>query len=276
MNSLVLENIISNISFCSLFLSTILYIYQIVFKISKFLDIFLQKYSIQINYFILNTILILRWINSHHFPLSNLYESLLFLTWSLITFQIFNQKLFKNQLLNGLIISFCFIIVSFSTLCLPPEMKQISPLVPALKSNWLLMHVSIILLSYGALLLGSFFSMLFLIIQNNQNLLELRQSCSELSYKFIGFGFPLLTLGIISGAVWANQAWGSYWSWDPKETWSLITWLTFAIYLHNRLIKKSSLQESAKIASLGFFVIGVCYFGVNLLGKGLHSYGWWS
>ena len=223
MNLLILENFITNLSFCSFFLSTVLYISQLIFKFSKQLDNFLQKYSIQLNYFVLNLALILRWINSHHFPLSNLYESLLFLTWSLTTFQIFNKKVFKTGLLNALVISFCFIIISFSTLCLPAEMKQISPLVPALKSNWLLMHVSIILLSYAALLLGSFFSILFLLIKNNSKLDNIKNSCFELSYKFIGFGFPLLTLGILSGAVWANQAWGSYWSWDPKETWSLIT-----------------------------------------------------
>ena len=94
------------------------------------------------------------------------------------------------------------------------------------------------------------------------------------SYRTIGVGFPFLTLGIISGAVWANEAWGSYWSWDPKETWALITWLIFAIYLHSRLLKGWQGQKAAMLGSAGFFVIWVCYLGVNFLGKGLHSYGW--
>ena len=94
------------------------------------------------------------------------------------------------------------------------------------------------------------------------------------SYRIIGLGFPFLTIGIISGAVWANEAWGSYWSWDPKETWALITWLVFAIYLHSRLLKGWQGEKAAILGSCGFFVIWICYLGVNFLGKGLHSYGW--
>jgi cytochrome c-type biogenesis protein CcsB len=94
------------------------------------------------------------------------------------------------------------------------------------------------------------------------------------SYRIIGIGFPLLTLGILSGAVWANEAWGSYWNWDPKETWALITWVIFAIYLHIRITKGWNGTKPALVALLGFFVVWMCYLGVNLLGKGLHSYGW--
>jgi cytochrome c-type biogenesis protein CcsB len=94
------------------------------------------------------------------------------------------------------------------------------------------------------------------------------------SYRIIGLGFPFLTIGIISGAVWANEAWGSYWSWDPKETWAFITWLIFAIYLHSRLLKGWQGQKAAVLGAVGFFVIWICYLGVNFLGKGLHSYGW--
>ena len=96
------------------------------------------------------------------------------------------------------------------------------------------------------------------------------------SYRIIGIGFPLLTLGILSGAVWANEAWGSYWNWDPKETWALIVWFTFAIYLHIRITMGWNGKKPALVASLGFFVVWMCYLGVNLLGKGLHSYGWLS
>ena len=94
------------------------------------------------------------------------------------------------------------------------------------------------------------------------------------SYRTISLGFPLLTIGIIAGAVWANEAWGSYWSWDPKETWALITWLVFAIYLHSRLLKGWQGKQTAILGTCGFFVIWICYLGVNFLGRGLHSYGW--
>jgi cytochrome c-type biogenesis protein CcsB len=109
------------------------------------------------------------------------------------------------------------------------------------------------------------------ILEKKLNLLE---SLDNLSYRIIGLGFPLLTIGIIAGAVWANEAWGSYWSWDPKETWALITWLVFAAYLHTRITKSWQGKGPAVLASLGFVVVWICYLGVNFLGKGLHSYGW--
>ncbi len=104
--------------------------------------------------------------------------------------------------------------------------------------------------------------------------LTLADTLDNVSYRIIGLGFPLLTIGIISGAVWANEAWGSYWSWDPKETWALITWLVFAAYLHARITKGWQGRRPAILAASGFFVVWVCYLGVNILGKGLHSYGW--
>ena len=99
------------------------------------------------------------------------------------------------------------------------------------------------------------------------------ESIDNLSYRTISFGFPLLTMGIIAGAVWANEAWGSYWSWDPKETWALITLLVFASYLHARITKSWQGEKPAMIASVGFVVVWICYLGVNFLGKGLHTYG---
>ena len=189
-----------------------------------------------------------------------------------------------------------------------------SPLIPALKSNWLMMHVSVMLISYAALFAGALLSISFLILQWTQNRIpsnvseilfpsqslqksnsrsslflltqfktenflsfeksEYSNNLDNLSYRLIGVGFSFLTIGILSGAVWANEAWGSYWSWDPKETWALITWINFAIYLHIRLVKGWQGQKPAIVASFGFIILWICYLGVNLLGKGLHSYGW--
>jgi cytochrome c-type biogenesis protein CcsB len=104
--------------------------------------------------------------------------------------------------------------------------------------------------------------------------LNLADTLDNISYRIIGLGFPLLTIGIIAGAVWANEAWGSYWSWDPKETWALITWLVFAAYLHARITRGWQGRRPAILAATGFVVVWICYLGVNLLGKGLHSYGW--
>ena len=276
-------------------------------------------------------ILILRWNESGHFPLSNLYESLMFLSWSLtflhiwIEFGTFNfltnlmnsnfttngnyklkkiltkKKIFLTKLIGSITSPCALFTNAFASFSLPPEMQESSPLVPALQSNWLMMHVTVMILSYAALILGSLLAIGFLVItggkdfkkdinliQNssvslsNSNFLtnrsqgsfELSVALDNLSYRILGIGFPLLTIGILSGAVWANEAWGSYWSWDPKETWALLTWLVFAIYLHTRLTKGWAGKKPALIASLGFITVWVCYLGVNLIGEGLHSYGW--
>jgi cytochrome c-type biogenesis protein CcsB len=305
-------------------------------------------------------VLVLRWQESGHFPLSNLYESLMFLSWSLTFIHLFIElgtlnfkeqssyslkisaknsslkigsgannpvasqggknhgKQFFIAKLIGSITSPCALFTNaFASFSLPREMQESSPLVPALQSNWLMMHVTVMILSYAALILGSLLSIGFLVIniQNgkDENLVQkeiynqsnssfsnitsikmpllciekenlskghnygsLSIALDNLSYRILGVGFPLLTIGILSGAVWANEAWGSYWSWDPKETWALLTWLVFAIYLHTRLTKGWEGKKPAWIASVGFITVWVCYLGVNLIGEGLHSYGWLS
>jgi cytochrome c-type biogenesis protein CcsB len=253
-----------------------------------------------------------RWIIAGYFPLSNLYESLLFLDWTLLTLYIYIESKTKSKVIGAILIPVTLLINGFANLTLSPEMQKSSPLVPALQSNWLMMHVSMMLLSYGTLILGSLLSILFLVISKYRDVdlkviddsslplynimldyyeskvlsssnniseigkLKLLQSLDNWSYRIIGLGFPFLTIGIISGGVWANEAWGSYWSWDPKETWALITWLVFATYLHARITKGWEGKKTAILGGLGFFVIWICYLGVNFLGKGLHSYGWFS
>nr|YP_009495914.1 cytochrome c heme attachment protein [Plagiogramma staurophorum]AWT38353.1 cytochrome c heme attachment protein [Plagiogramma staurophorum] len=257
-------------------------------------------------------ILCSRWIVAGYFPLSNLYESLLFLTWSLLSIYLYIELKTRSKLIGAILIPVALLINGFANLTLSPEMQKSSPLVPALQSNWLMMHVSMMLLSYATLIIGSLLCLLFLVISKYKDIdlnlidtsslplynimvdyyevkrlsssnemaelgkLKLLQSLDNWSYRIIGLGFPFLTIGIIAGGVWANEAWGSYWSWDPKETWALITWLIFATYLHARITKGWEGKKTAILGSLGFFVIWICYLGVNFLGKGLHSYGWLS
>lgn len=257
-------------------------------------------------------ILCSRWVVAGYFPLSNLYESLLFLTCMLLTIYLYIEAKTKSKLIGAVLIPVTLLISGFANLTLSPEMQKSSPLVPALQSNWLMMHVSMMLLSYSTLIIGSLLCILFLVISRYKDVdlkiiddsavplynimldyyesklvspsieiaelgkLKLLQSLDNWSYRIIGLGFPFLTIGIISGGVWANEAWGSYWSWDPKETWALITWLVFASYLHARITKGWEGKQTAILGSLGFFVIWICYLGVNFLGKGLHSYGWVS
>ena len=260
-----------------------------------------SKVLIVISNILFTFTLLLRWIKEGYFPLSNLYESLIFLSWGISVIHIFIEQKTKSRLFGALSTPLMFFLSSFSSLTLPIEMQKALPLVPSLQSNWLMMHVSMMMISYATLIVGSLLSILYLfftflnknnndssisIVENvnsisflnlkqiNNSKLSLLDIVDTWSYRIIGLGFPFLTIGIISGAVWANEAWGSYWSWDPKETWALITWLVFAIYLHSRLIKGWQGKQAAILGSCGFFVIWICYLGVNFLGKGLHSYGW--
>jgi cytochrome c-type biogenesis protein CcsB len=264
-----------------------------IFQISKSLVI--------ISNLIFALTLLMRWIGENYFPLSNLYESLIFLSWGLSTIHLFIEFQTKSRLIGSIATPIMFFLSGFSSLTLPTDMQKALPLVPSLQSNWLMMHVTMMMISYATLIVGSLLSILYLffiifnsnasknesvVIENNRNesksiiskvnysKLSLLETVDIWSYRIIGLGFPFLTIGIISGAVWANEAWGSYWSWDPKETWALITWLVFAIYLHSRLLKGWQGKKAAILGSCGFFVIWICYLGVNFLGKGLHSYGW--
>jgi cytochrome c-type biogenesis protein CcsB len=308
-----IKNSLDNIVFLSLFLAVLSYWISVTFpklKITNklgFTNVFISNLFISI-------ILGWRWIESGYFPLSNLYESLLFFTWGITLVTLLVETATSLLLIGAVTTPLSMFIIGFATLSLPDGMQKAAPLVPALKSNWLMMHVSIMMFSYSTLIIGSLLSIVFLVltqgkqvslkgssigiasdVEPNQYNIEIRnevsintgmsegilekklsllESLDNLSYRIIGLGFPLLTIGIIAGAVWANEAWGSYWSWDPKETWALITWLVFAAYLHTRITKSWQGKGPAILASIGFIVVWVCYLGVNFLGKGLHSYGW--
>jgi cytochrome c-type biogenesis protein CcsB len=307
-----IQNFSSNIVFGVLLFAMITYWVNLSLFSDSYLLGKIGKISTIVANGILFFILCSRWIVAGYFPLSNLYESLLFLTWLLLTIYLYIETKTKSKLIGSVLIPVALLISGFANLTLSPEMQKASPLVPALQSNWLMMHVSMMLLSYGTLIIGSLLCILFLVISRYKDVdlkmiddsslplynimldyyeakllspsneiselgkLKLLQSLDNWSYRIIGLGFPFLTIGIISGGVWANEAWGSYWSWDPKETWALITWLVFATYLHARITKGWGGKKTAILGGLGFFVIWICYLGVNFLGKGLHSYGWVS
>nr|AYQ94995.1 heme attachment to plastid cytochrome c [Oedogonium angustistomum] len=459
-----IENLLSNLSFCLLFCTMISYWIQAVFFSNKNFFI-LGNFGMLFSNFCLVSLLLFRWQNSGHFPLSNLYESLIFLSWGITTIHLLlhnlddkkykERKKYQNFFLSlwlGCVTSpTALFINTFASFSLPPEMQRPNALVPALQSNWLFMHVTVMIFSYAALITGCLLSFVFLIItrgedihfknslfkkyflnsmnssfivlnilssnyirkyynyntyncidinqkflgknlilikksflilsrkninsfkslssqtqflflfiknvrinQNsfflierwlknfnlsfdstfelfsllvkykhidNQNLslsfsynrpiinienknlfqkisnsedkiqsysvyvfsknkknltYKIAKNLDNLSYRILGIGFPFLTIGILSGSVWANEAWGSYWSWDPKETWALLTWLVFAVYFHSRLIKGWEGKKPAILATLGFIVVWICFIGVNLLKSGLHSYGFFS
>ena len=438
-----IELIWIKVTFVSLLLMTVWHWIRLIYSL-QFLPAVVGTIGIASANLSLTGLLGLRWIESGHFPLSNLYESLLFLAWGFTAFYLFLERFAKIQFVGVVIAPIALLITSFASFSLPKEMQRATALIPALQSNWLMMHVTVMMISYVTLLAGSLFAIAFLVVnwytrqletpdqmstrpkrtqeaigyqpftvgnnaknptppgspqlesfglksqqitalspsllrsplgswegpypfslenvnrlkplgsgplqqpvivstsssnnvstealiassnsqsqvngsvspqkektessylstyienQNNSSLplfdninsslmfvspsstpvstkmSTLAQTLDNLSYRTLGLGFPLLTIGILSGAVWANEAWGSYWSWDPKETWAFITWLVFAIYLHMRLTKGWKGTGPALIAAGGFVVVWVCYLGVNLLGTGLHSYGWFQ
>ena len=456
-----IESILNNIAFVSLLIMTIWHWARLMYSL-QFPPATIGTVGIAIANLSLSALLTIRWVESGHFPLSNLYESLLFLAWGFTAFHLLVEQLTKVQFVGVVTAPVALLITGFAGFNLPKEMQRATALIPALQSNWLMMHVTIMMMSYVALLGGSLLAIAFLVVnlytqQNeswkglktepsvpdsisnkhlpnystgklqeftnletgtlkgetaqskasltnaffgfrhqegvgglskdrvplstiqqfeskshalrsplgsgfrwpplrrpgvaneppafinviddegplneprahashslaskikvdkqfvesqtqlndftegrlgskyapslevnsfvltapstngwNRNTSTIAQTLDNLSYRTLGFGFPLLTIGILSGAVWANEAWGSYWSWDPKETWALITWLVFAIYLHTRLTKGWKGTGPALIATGGFVVVWICYLGVNLLGTGLHSYGWFQ
>ncbi len=305
MDFFYLEKTLSNFSFLILLASMVFYWIQLSFNLK---NRYVGTVMVGLGNLSILLLLVLRWKESGHFPLSNLYESFLFLSWNLTLLHLILEKLTTQsfqKFFGAITAPTALLICLFANFSLPEEMQKSSALVPALQSNWLMMHVTVMILSYAALISGSLLSIAFLVLtyntgfsyndqtlqfnNNNNNNFNLKNPklslenkfnlallLDNLSYRILGIGFPLLTIGILSGAVWANEAWGSYWSWDPKETWALLTWLVFAIYLHTRFTKGWQGRKPAIIASLGFFTVWICFLGVNLLGDGLHSYGFFA
>jgi cytochrome c-type biogenesis protein CcsB len=312
MNWDTIQNFSSNLVFGILLFAMTIYWVSLSFFKEKNNVANIGRICAMVANFLLFFILGSRWIVAGYFPLSNLYESLLFLTWTLLSIYLYVENQTKSRLMGAVLIPVALLINGFANLTLSPDMQKATPLVPALQSNWLMMHVSMMMLSYATLIMGSLLCILFLVISKYQEVdlrvvdesslplynvmldyyetklfspsdeiaelgkLKLLQSLDNWSYRIIGLGFPFLTIGIIAGGVWANEAWGSYWSWDPKETWALVTWIVFATYLHSRITKGWEGKKTAILGGLGFFIIWICYLGVNFLGKGLHSYGWLS
>nr|QAX91650.1 cytochrome c biogenesis protein ycf5 [Diapensia purpurea] len=309
-----LEHILTHISFSIVsIVITIHLITLLVDEIGKLYDS--SEKGMIATFFCITGLLFTRWIYSGHFPLSNLYESLIFLSWGFSIIHIVPYFKKKKNDLRAITAPSTIFTQGFTTSGRFTEIHQSAILVPALQSEWLIMHVSMMVLGYAALLCGSLLSVALLVItfrkdikifekshhlkndsfsfdetqymNDRRNVFgktsffsaknyyrsQLIQQLDHWSYRVISLGFLFLTIGILSGAVWANEAWGSYWNWDPKEIWAFITWTVFAIYLHTRTNPKLPPANSAIVASIGFLIIWICYFGVNLLGIGLHSYG---
>nr|YP_009427525.1 cytochrome c heme attachment protein [Stegnogramma sagittifolia]ASU96168.1 cytochrome c heme attachment protein [Stegnogramma sagittifolia] len=273
----------------------------------------LSKKSMTIAFLCTTEFSVIRWFQTRHLPLSNLYESSMFPSWSFSLSYVISEVRNQNGLSGAITAPGAMLTHASATLGLPEEMQQSAPLVPALQSHRSMTHVSTTLLSHATLLCGSLSAISPSSISygkiSNYFVSDSRHNCNKCStlldicsgtdarsfphllplnsrkcklpnqldrwaYQIISLGFSLLTTGIPSGAVRANEARGSYRSWDPKETWALVTRSIHATYLHIGTIKKRAGEGPAAAASAGFLIVWVCLLGVNLLGVGLHNYGW--
>ena len=205
-----------------------------------------------------------------HAPLSNFYESLVFFSWCLPALGLLAFGRHLKGYLGALVAVLASLLLAYASFGVDSRIK---PLMPALKSNWLLIHVVTAFLGYAAFALA-FGSALLYLLQERRSRPSLPPLpvLDTLIYRTTVLGFLLLTLGISTGAVWAETAWGRYWSWDPKETWSLITWFIYAALLHARLVKGWHGRRIAWLAVLGFLAVLFTYLGVSFLLTGLHSY----
>ncbi len=227
----------------------------------------------------------LRWKESYdlgfgHAPLSNLYESLVFGSWVLVLIYVVFEKRIGHRALGFVPTGIAFLAMAYASFS-PGVVSKIQPLVPALKSNWLIAHVVTCFMGYGAFAISFGLSLAYLwrkkkaerpLSLSPNSLIPGPRELDEFNYQMVLFGFFWLSIGIITGSVWANSAWGSYWSWDPKETWSLITWLIYAAVLHARAVRGWRGPRVAWLSVAGFCSVLFTYFGVNFLLSGLHSY----
>jgi len=227
--------------------------------------------------------LVFRWVETHqtgygYVPLSNMYESLIFFSWTIVLVYLILEFKYQQKIIGVFVTPFTFLAIALTSI-IPGIDAKITPLVPALQSNWLAIHVITCFLGYASFAVSFGISILYLIRDKKEGQKEgvlkwlpSTPILDEINYKSIMIGFPMLTLGIITGAAWAHYAWGSYWSWDPKETWSLITWFIYAAFLHARFTRDWRGRKAAILSIVGFTAVLFTYFGVNYLISGLHSY----
>ena len=227
--------------------------------------------------------LVVRWLETHqtgygYVPLSNMYESLIFFSWTIVLIYLILEFKYQQKIIGVFITPFAFLAIALTSI-IPGIDSKITPLMPALQSNWLTIHVTTCFFGYAAFAVSFGVSILYLIrdregspTEEGSKWLPSTLVLDEINYKSIVIGFPMLSLGIITGAAWANYAWGSYWSWDPKETWSLITWFVYAAFLHARFTRDWRGRKAAILSIVGFAAVLFTYFGVNYILSGLHSY----
>ena len=225
--------------------------------------------------FLLHTCtIVVRGIAAGRLPLTNQYEFASAFAWGLCLVSLIFIIRFRFPVLGAFAAPVIFLIIGYAAM----QSKEIHELMPALKSTWLGFHVSSAIISYGSFGVSFVLSIIFLMRDRItahgflDEHIPSRQKLDLISYRSVALGLLFLTITIISGAIWADRAWGSYWSWDPKETWSLVTWIIYAVYLHLRIRKGWNGRAAAIFAVIGFIAVIFTYIGVNTFLPGMHSY----
>ncbi|MES2041709.1 MAG: c-type cytochrome biogenesis protein CcsB [Pseudomonadota bacterium] len=227
--------------------------------------------------------MLVRWYESYligadvgHIPVSNLYE--VFILFSMITamFYLYYEQQYRTRQLGPFVMLVISAAVGFLLwYTVSRDAAEIQPLVPALQSWWMKIHVPANFIGYGTFALAAMVSVAYLLKSKGYlvDRLPALEVLDDVMYKAIAVGFAFFTIATILGALWAAEAWGGYWSWDPKETWALIVWLNYAAWLHMRLMKGLRGQVAAWWALIGLLVTTFAFLGVNMFLSGLHSYG---
>ena len=221
--------------------------------------------------------ILFRYVQAGYTPITNLHESLSFLSLCIAGFFLFLKRLYKISILGSIIVPLQSLMFIWA-LTLPNDIK---PLPPILQSYWLPVHTIFAFIGNSIFFVSFFVSLLYLFLERGIKKKRFSQISTRfpslevldsINYRCMSYGFPFLTIGIITGSLWAGMAWGSYWNWDPKETWSLITWIVYAILIHNRLTIGWRGRKTAYMMIVGFFSIMFTFLGINFILGGLHSY----
>lgn len=211
-------------------------------------------------------VLFMRFIISERLPLNNGSEFILSFAWITVLLYLIYEIKSKSKKAGGIVLLIAALLIGSILILMPNQLSSVKPLVPALKSPWLTIHVITAVIAYAGFALAAGIALMQIINKHTSG-------SAEATYRVVAISFAMLTLTIVFGAIWAEQVWGKYWSWDPKETWALITWIIYAVSLH--LFRKQEWQEkTANIMIVaGFILVLFTYYGVNYLLSGLHSYG---
>jgi len=218
--------------------------------------------------------LVVRGIASGRVPLTNQYEFANSFAWGIVLLFLIFERRFSFKAMGTFVMPLILLVIGYAAM----QSKDIRPLMPALQSNWLVFHVATAVISYGAFGVACGVSAMYLVRDRmgeeafiTKHVPELKQ-LDFISYRAVAAGYFFLTLVMITGAIWAEQAWSRYWAWDPKETWSFITWIIYSIYLHLRITRGWRGKKAALFAVIGFICVLFTYIGVNTLLPSIHSY----